>query len=204
MLTRGGNRGALPVVIGILLFASACGRPPDVGTPASSARTATPTASPQIDTSSWKSYSSAKWGYTFRYPSQWYELGTGGVPDTEEYLSNENVGAPMGLSPAGVFVAISIHNSSSSRSGCLQHGVPNNLTAIVRTESVSVDGTASTLYAIGDVDGLPYFELNAAKGNYCYWFSFVFRTVSVRDSTEALVQALVATFRFGSPTASAP
>jgi len=201
MLMRRGHRCAFPMVMGILLVASACGRPEDVGGATSSARTAIPTASTQVDTSSWKTYSHAKWGYTFRYPSQWYELGTLGAPDTEEYLSNEKVGSPISLSPTGVFVAISIHNSTSS-SDCSLHGVPTNPTAIDRTESVSIDGNATSLYAIGG--GEPYLQLNAMRGNYCHMFSFVFRTVSVRDSTEPVVQALVATFRFGSPTAPAP
>jgi hypothetical protein len=198
--------GTLPIVIGILMLGSACGRSPYVGPLASAARSATtttapPTAAPPIDTTSWKSYSSAKWGYTFRYPSQWYELGNLGAPDTEEYLSNEKVASPTSLSPTGVFVAISIHSSSSS-SDCTRHGVPTDPTVIDRTEPISIDGAATNLYAIGG--GEPYFELNAMKGQYCHMLSFVFRTVSVRDSTEPIVQSLVATFRFGSPTAPAP
>jgi len=201
MLVRRGHPGLLPIVIGVLIVASACGRPDGVGGATSSARTATPTASTQVDTSSWKTYASAKWGYTFRYPSPWYELGTLGAPDTEEYLSSEEVGSPISLSPTGVFVAISIHNSTSS-SDCSRRGVPTNPTAIDRMESVSIDGKATSLYAIGG--GEPYLQLNAMRGNYCHMLSFVFRAVSVRDSSEPVVQALVATFRFGSPTAPAP
>lgn len=198
MLAKDETWRVLPALISTFLLALACGALPDEGTAASSART---TASPQIDTSSWKSYSSAKWGYTFRYPSQWYELGTLGAPATEEYLSNERVGSPISLSPTGVFVAVSIHNSSSN-SDCSLHGVPTTPTAIDRMGSVSIDGTSSNLYAIAG--GEPYFQLNTMRGDYCYMFSFVFRTASLRDSTEPIVRALIATFRFGSPGAPAP
>jgi hypothetical protein len=166
--------------------------------------------SPQVDTSTWRSYTSTNWGYSFDYPTQWFELGTLGAPATEEYLSNEKVGSPISLSATGLFVAISIHNSSSA--DCAHHGVPAPV-AIDRTEGVTVDGTQSTLYAIGG--GEPYFQLNVMPSgtfqasatrmsNYCYMFSFVFKATSVRDTSEPTVRALIGTFRFGSPTAPAP
>jgi hypothetical protein len=198
---RHGYRATLVAILAILISASACGRVPDTGGPASGAQTAAPTTSPQIDTSTWKSYSSPKWGYALRYPANWFELGTLGAPDTEEYLSNERVGSPMFLSPTGVFVAISIRNSSTT-SDCSSRGLPSSPAAIDRMESASISGVTTNLYAIGG--GEPYFQLNAFKANYCYMFSFVFRSASVRDSTEPVVRALIGSFRFGSPIAPAP
>lgn len=182
-------------LICVLTIGAACGRVGDSNEPASSARTASPTPSPQVDVSTWKGYTSAKWRYSLRYPANWLNLGTLGAPDTEEYLSNENVGSPISLSPSGIFVAISIHNATNA-ADCALHGVPTS-TGINRTESVTVNGIDSTLYAIGGDE--PYFELNVMKDNYCYMLSFVFRTGQARDSTEPVVQALIGTFRFGSP-----
>jgi hypothetical protein len=194
------NVVAALVGIAILaIAASACGRVPDPG-PASGSQTAAPTTSSQIDTATWKNYSSPKWGYALRYPAQWFELGTLGAPDTEEYLANERAGSPMSLSPTGVFVAISVHSSGSS-SECSSHGLPSSPAAIDRMEPVSISGVSTNLYAIAG--GEPYFQLNAFNANYCYMLSFVFRSASVRDSTEPIVQALIGSFRFGSPTAPA-
>jgi hypothetical protein len=59
-------------------------------TSASQSATPAPSHTPQPG---WKTYISARWGYSVDYPVDWYDLPNFGAPDTQKYFSNENVGA---------------------------------------------------------------------------------------------------------------
>jgi hypothetical protein len=150
-------------------------------------------------TATWSAYTSPKWGYSVKYPGSWTALGTLGAPDTELYLSNENVGSPMSLDANGVFVAISIHQPSPQ--ACAQHGLGNG--TVDRTDPVVVDSVSSNLYVLSGQQ--PYMELNVERDTYCYMFSFVFGSTPTRDSNEGTAKTMLSsTFKFGQPTASAP
>ncbi|HVS47276.1 MAG TPA: hypothetical protein VHJ99_00050 [Candidatus Dormibacteraeota bacterium] len=188
-----------------LLVLCACGRAgisQGPGSNASPTRAASPSpaASPTSDpTAAWTTYTSAKWGYSFQHPQAWMDLGSLGAGDTEEYLSNEQVGSPISLDANGIFVAISIHQITGQT--CAEHGIFNR--AMDKQDAIVVDGTSSTLYALS-VD-MPFMQLNVERAGYCYMFSFVFTSLQIRDSDENVAaQMLSRTFRFGQPTAPAP
>jgi len=151
-----------------------------------------------MPTATWSTYSSQMWGYSFKFPKDWADLGDLGAGKTEEYLSNESVGSPEGLDSNGIFVAISIHQFSSQT--CARHGLAN--ATVDRQDAINVDGLSATLYVLSGQ--LPYMELNVQNGTYCYMFSFVFGSQTARDANESTAQMILGTFRFGQPTASAP
>src|SRR5690349_19757752 len=74
---------------------------------ASVAATATPSGSHTAQPG-WKTYISARWGYSIDYPTSWYDLPNHGAPDTQKYFSNENVGAPLQMSASGVWETIDV------------------------------------------------------------------------------------------------
>lgn len=57
-------------------------------------------------TANWRSYASYAYGYTFKYPPQWIEV-FGGQAGNVDFTTEQGVGAPLQMSPAGVFVDIS-------------------------------------------------------------------------------------------------
>jgi hypothetical protein len=195
-----GMLGVVPLV------ADGCGRAnlssPDV---ASGARTSPPgpTQNPSptataVSTASWKTYTSAKWGYTIKYPQDWIELPNYGAPDTEKYFSNQNVGAPSELDKAGIYFAISVNGRTGDQ--CLRRGLLN--VTVDRQLQVTLDGVASTLNVLSK-DGFAEIILNVQHGSYCYWFAFVFRSSQVRDATEPTASLMLGeSFRFGKPSAT--
>jgi hypothetical protein len=54
----------------------------------------------------WKTYVSARWGYSIDYLGDWYDLANFGAPDTQKYFSNENVRAPLEMTARGVWETI--------------------------------------------------------------------------------------------------
>src|ERR1700694_3099629 len=83
------------------------------GHPAISASPSATPSSPPTATSDWSTYTSSKWGYTVKYPANWYDLPNSGAPDTDKYFSNQNVTTPAQMDQSGVLVTIRVHQDSS-------------------------------------------------------------------------------------------
>ncbi|TMD19230.1 MAG: hypothetical protein E6I98_08840 [Chloroflexi bacterium] len=188
------------VLVSVLLAAglTTCGNGSTAAGPPSSPSSA-PTSPTSTPMAWWSTYSSKMWGYSFKFPPEWTDLGDLGAGKTEEYLSNVPVGSPEGLDSNGIFLAISIHQFSGR--ACAQHGLAN--ATVDRQDAIDVDGLSATLYILSGQ--LPYMELNLEKDTYCYMFSFVFGSRSARDANESTAQMILGqTFKFGQPTAPAP
>lgn len=157
---------------------------------ASPARTSSPTSSETSPSPGWKTYRSAKWGYTVIYPDAWLDLPNFGAPDSEKYFSNENVGSVRELDSSGVFFAISVNAMIGQ--ACPYHERPP--TEISRQLDVTVDGNAAKLDV---VDSQADFELYIVHAGYCYRFVYFFRSLTTRDATEDSAIRMFSGFRFG-------
>ena len=59
-----------------------------------------------VETANWQTYTNSQYGYTVKYPKNWYNLSNFGAPDTDKYFSNENVSAVMEMSGSGIWLTI--------------------------------------------------------------------------------------------------
>lgn len=157
---------------------------------ASPARTSSPTSSGTSPSPAWKTYRSAKWGYTVIYPEAWLDLPNFGAPDSEKYFSNENVGSVRELDSSGVFFAISVNAKIGEV--CPYH--ERATTEISRQLDVTVDGNAAKLDV---VDSQADFELYIVHDGYCYRFVYFFRSLMTRDATQDTAIRMLSGFRFG-------
>lgn len=191
------------------LSVGACGNTQTVATStptASSATTPTggPSASPSSDpTAGWSTFASARWGYSIKYPKDWLDLPNSGAPDNEKYFANENVGGPDYMGANGIFFAISVYplpgnvdlGQPQNADQCLQHDIRG--ITVVRQAPVNVDGVNAAMKSFA-LQGSPIIAINLIRGGTCYWFTYIFHSMQLRDATEPVVQTMLGqTFKFG-------
>lgn len=75
-----------------------------------------PTEETNSETNDWNNYSNSKYGYSIKYPKDWFNLPNQGAPDTHKYFSNENVGAPLEIGSDGIFIAIEVNENNNGLS----------------------------------------------------------------------------------------
>jgi hypothetical protein len=211
--TRPRYKPAFLLVLTATLFTSAslmsCGRAPTSSndvlpteTPtatASSAASPSAAASPD-ETANWHSYTSPLWGYTVKYPAEWLSLDNFGAPNSDKYFSNENVGAPIELSQAGIWLTISVSGASGPQ--CLNRGFFS--APVDQTTPINIGGVPTTLYSVTEED-YRALAANVERSPYCYSFTYLFRSPEVRTTNEHLAQLMLGqTFQFGQPTAPPP
>ncbi len=184
-------RLVLAVSLAWLIGVAAC----SPGASSSPAATATQSAfPPQI--ASWNTYSSADYGYSLRYPSNWFDPGSLGTAD-EHYFSNEKgVGSPLYMSPQGVFVGLSAN---------CQY-LPGLGTTLISRADVAVGKVTVTRYimALATPDG--NFASSVATirpDGYCYRLYMLAFTLSVLQANLDDFDMMLESLRFTARTAPA-
>ena len=152
--------------------------------------TPSPTNSPQAR---WQTYVSTRWGYSIGYPGDWHNLAGFGVPDTQKYFANENVGAPLEMSSTGVWETIEVQTKTTS---CPRSYVSNS---VIRQSPTTVGGVPTTRLVVN-------MTAAAAEASYitgvwvkrdgrCYSIQFSSPTAAARDANAGLADQMIASFR---------
>jgi hypothetical protein len=157
------------------------------------------TASPSVRHTAqpgWKTYISARWGYSIDYPTGWYDLHSG-APDTQKYFSNENVGAPLQMSASGVYETITIGPNQSEP--CAASWVSS---MSIRQSPITLDGVSTIRYVVNftPTGTEPSFLVGVWVGHdgSCYDITFQSKNPSARDANIDVDSQVLASFRFGS------
>jgi hypothetical protein len=157
----------------------------------------TPASPSPMARSGWKTYVSARWGYSIDYPGDWYDLGNAGAPDTEQYFSNETAGAPLGMTAQGVFETIEVQSISTRP--CPPPYVSQ---WVIRRSAISVDGVETTLYVINmtPTGAEPAYMAGVwvTHGGACYSIQFLSLNPETRDTNTSVLAQAIASFKFGS------
>ena len=139
----------------------------------------------------WLTFSSASWCYSVAYPAAWYDLSTLGAPDTEQYFSNEKVGAPLSLTGAGIFLGLSAVPGECPTPGAYyrvdgQAALDVDGQAVSRTYGYLAPPQSETAWMI--YAAIPH-------GATCYTFRFITLAQAARDHNVAIADKMIASFR---------
>jgi hypothetical protein len=200
-MTRRVAAAFLLPISGLMLMS--CGTAPSLGasttsaTPTTSASQSATPAPSHTPLPGWKTYISARWGYSVDYPGDWYDLPNFGAPDTQKYFSNEDVGAPLQMTAPGVWETIGIEANSAGP--CPPSWVPRNA---IRQSPTTVDGVAATRYVINMTPsgGEASYMIGVwvmHSGN-CHSIQFQSSTPATRDASAGVADQTIASFKFGS------
>jgi hypothetical protein len=145
----------------------------------------------------WKTYVSARWGYSIDYPTGWYDLHSG-APDTQKYFSNENVGAPLAMSANGVWETITI-GLDQSEPCALRPGPPY---VVISQALITLDNVPTTLYVFnltsGGTEASYLIAAGASHRGTCYVITFLSLNSAARDANIDVAKQAIASFKFGS------
>ena len=185
------------MIVGLLLVS--CG-----GSQSTTSRNATTSVSPSATPSpshmaqlGWKTYVSARWGYSIDYPTSWYDVPNHGAPDTQKYFSNEDVGAPLQMSASGVYETITIGQNQTEP--CAPSWASR---MAIRQYPITLDGVSTTRYVVN-------FTPSGTEASYlvgvwvghsgsCYGITFQSKNPSARDANIDVADQAIASFQFGS------
>jgi len=188
--------GGLLVALGLAL--ASCGSNQSTGSPGATA-SVSPSGTPSPSHTAqpgWKTYLSARWGYSIDYPADWFDLDNAGAPDTQKYFSNERVGAPLEMTARGVWVTVEVQPNPTGP--CPPSYVSKY---VVRQSPTTLDSVATTRYVInmtpsggeaGYIIGV--WGMHSAS---CYSIQFLSTTPATRDALAGTADKLIASFRFG-------
>ena len=163
--------------------------------PLASNETPTPTvasrsASPTATATEFKTYTSAKWGWSIDYPASWFDLANFGAPDTDKYFATENVGAPLAMTNNnGLWLTIRRFAESC------QVEYPGD---VAERSSIVVDG-AHTEYIVREParnsDDMWSASISLYSGGHCYNIGTLAYSRGVLDRNTQLLQQIYKTFR---------
>jgi hypothetical protein len=185
------------VAFGLVL--TSCGSSHATTSPSATA-SVSPSATPSPSHTAqpgWKTYVSARWGYSVDYPGDWYDLANSGAPDTQKYFSNENVGAPLQMTQRGVWETIEVQTNSTG--SCPPSYVSRS---VIRQSPTTVDGVATTRYVFNMTpsggEAAYIIGVWVMHGGSCYSIQFQSSTASTRDASGGVTDHTIASFQFGS------
>ncbi len=185
----------------LLLSGASCGRMDSSATAsgvrqASTASEATPPlvhAPFPPQTANWPSYTSAEYGYSLRYPPQWFDLDSFGTPSEYYLSSNRSASAPLNLGPDDVFVGVF--------ADCEWSIGPATL---IRQANLVVDTFRITRYVISSsgLDGVLFAAVATIKPRtFCYRVSMLGWSQKAIESSLGDFDLMLETIRFSTRTA---
>ena len=166
-----------------------------IATPGTALTTSCPAAN------GWLTYTSAKWGYSLDYPSNWCKLGNFGAPEIEQYFSNEQVSNPKEMSMAtGIWLTV---NVVSGACPAPPPGERIDGRDVVKVEGQDVTRTYG--FSQGYTEPSYWFIRAAiAHGPNCYSFLFITRTKEPRDGNLPIADKMISSFVLGSSPTPSP
>ncbi len=185
------------VALGLVLMS--CGTSQSARS-ASTTASVSPSATPSPSHAAqpgWKTYVSARWGYSIDYPGDWYNLANFGAPDTQKYFSNENVSAPLTMTPRGVWETIEVQPNLAG--SCPPSYVSRY---VIRQSPTRVGDVATIRYVINltpsGAEAAYIIGVWVPHSGSCYSIQFLSSTPSTRDASTGVADQTIASFRFGS------
>ena len=186
-------------ILALLVSASwvtACAQTPNRGstvtsTPVTAATsTATPPqasnpAAQMTPAAMWQHYRNSKWGYSLNYPQQWFSLPNYGAPDTDKYFSSENVGAPLEMTKAGIYLTVRVTSGACAPAA---GRVDGQATLIVAGSPVT-----RTFGLLSPPAGEQAWVIDAAiaHSSRCVAFHYLANTQAARDGNLAVADAMI-------------
>jgi hypothetical protein len=186
------------MALGLVL--TSCGSSQATTSPSATA-SVSPSATPSPSHTAqpgWKTYVSARWGYSIAYPGDWYDLANFGAPDTQKYFSNENVGTPLQMTQRGVWETIEVQPNPTG--SCPPSYVSRS---VIGQSPTRVGGVATTRYVInmtpsGGAEAAYINGVWVTHSGGCYAIQFVSLTPTTRDASTGVADQAIASFQFGS------
>lgn len=159
---------------------------------------ATPAPSPTPDeTTNWKTYTSTKYNFSFKYPETWIDVGSGGDPTLETSISNEGKSAPLAGTNKHVFLMIQ-SNQGTKLAQCFATNLSK--TDSKSTSDVIMSGYPAKKYSVDSSP--PAGELAYATiyttlyQNRCYILEFLSLSKEARNSNMSTSDQILSTFKF--------
>jgi hypothetical protein len=140
----------------------------------------------QSPTPAYLAYASSAWLYSLEYPSSWFNLANFGVPSTEKYFSNQQIGTPEQLDANGIWLTITV-NAQPTRP-CTDSGL---VRSDVTQAPITVDGESTSEYS--DAGGVSAF---VTHHSWCYTFGFIATGQQDLDQHKAEIDHILLSFRF--------
>jgi hypothetical protein len=179
----------LAAVFGVAACSSAASSTAPSQTPRGG--TSVPTPSAPIG---WKTYAAADYGYSLSYPPTWLDAGSFGPAD-EHYFSNEQIGSPMQMSSAGIFVGVSANCQ-------VKTGSPDTL---INQTAMVVGGVPAVRYVelVSNIGGQAFLAVATVKpGTYCYRIFMEALSRATLEANLADFDRMLASVRFSARTAA--
>lgn len=166
------------------------GTPVTVPTPTGIAALPSSPAAQVTPAAGWERYTNPRWGYSLNYPKQWYSLANNGAPDMDKYFSSENVGAPLEMSRAGIYLTVRV---TSGACASVAGRVDGEATLIVAGSPVT-----RTYGVLSPPAGEQAWVIDAAiaHSSRCVAFHYVANTQAARDGNLAAADAMITSLSF--------
>jgi hypothetical protein len=189
------------LVVIVLLGGASCEKTASTGT-ASPARQASTTREPAPppthsalppQTGDWPTYSSAEYGYSLRYPPQWFDLPNFGPPSEHYFSDDKSAGSPMNMALGAVFVGVS--------ADC-QYAVGR--ATLISEANLVADSTPTVRYVVrsSGPDGTLFAAVATVEpGALCYRVSMLGWSQAVIESHLVDFDLMLETVRFSARSA---
>lgn len=138
----------------------------------------------------WEHYRNSKWSYALNYPQRWYSLANNGAPDTDTYFSNENVGAPLEMTKAGIWLTVRV---TSGACASVAGRIDGQATLIVAGSPVT-----RTYGMLSPAAGEQAWAIDAAiaHSSRCVAFHYLAHTQAARDGSLAVADGMITSLSF--------
>ena len=168
----------------------ATGPPVTVSTPPVIPAQASNPAAPVTPAIVWEHYTNSKWGYSLNYPKQWYSLDSNGAPDTDKSFSSQNVGAPLEMTAAGIWLTVRV---TSRACASVPGRVDGQATLIVAGSPVT-----RTYGMLSPPAGEQAWVIDAAipHSSRCIALHYLARTQAARDGSLAVADGMITSLSF--------
>jgi len=138
----------------------------------------------------WERYTNSRWGYSLSYPQQWYSLANNGAPDTDKYFSSENVGAPLEMTRAGIYLTVRVTSGACAPAAGRVDGQATLIVAgspVTRTFGLLSPPAGEQAWAI---------DAAIAHSSRCVAFHYLANTQAARDGNLAVADAMITSLGF--------
>jgi photosystem II stability/assembly factor-like uncharacterized protein len=140
----------------------------------------------------WSRYSSPKLGYSMDYPADWCNIPSFGVSDSYKYFSNENVGSPPSMSPAGIWLTLGVASGACPASPRVREVYDQTVLMVAGQEATRTYGWVTP----GVEQATQLIHAAIAHGSSCYTFDFVTQTRGTGDKYLAIADQMITSLRF--------
>lgn len=168
----------------------------------------TPTSSseePAKAENGWYKYNNTSLGFSINYPSNWFKVSDDNQESPAVYFSNQNVGAPLEMTPGGVYVEVSKNPDTyksfdiileSYRTGKAVSGLTEytNTTEITLSDQEAYKYIAKTK-TDADTEQIYTVNYSLKQGDHVYTLMFMTLDKATADQNITLYDEFAASFK---------